>query len=119
RVVELEKARERPAVERSRVEPRLARGRGETVPRAHFLAHVTAEHPIADQRPQLTRNQAAMLDREVRDAEPRVDLIGRDDRAGRAAIETAPARAAVLALERRIRLERPIDEHFAQQEERA
>ena len=39
---------------------------------------------------------AAQLDREIRDAAPRVELIRRDDRLRRADVETSAARAAVL-----------------------
>ena len=87
----------------ARVEPRLARRRREAVPRAHLLADVAAEDPVADSPAAARAGSRRELDREVRDAEPRVDLVGRDDRAGRARVEAARARAAVLALERRVR----------------
>ena len=54
------------------------------VPRARELAIVATVDAIADQRAQVFRNAAFELDRQVRNAPPRVELVGRDDRAGRA-----------------------------------
>src|SRR5206468_168636 len=101
------------------MEPRFTRRRGEAIPRADLLAHVAAEDPVADERPQIARDRALELDREVGDAEPSVELVGRDDRAGRAGRDAAGARAAALTRERGVGIERPVHEDLAEQEPRA
>src|SRR5438477_12573566 len=47
RLVEYQEALERPAFQRARVQPRLARRGREPVPGAHLLADVAAEDPVA------------------------------------------------------------------------
>src|SRR5690606_20064950 len=58
---------------------------------------------------------AAQLDRQIRDAAPRVELVRRDDRAGRADLETRGAGAAMRA-RRRIDRQRQIREDLAEEE---
>src|SRR5258706_10607205 len=60
---------------------------GEAVPRADELAVVAAVDAIADQRPQLLRDCALVLDGEVRDAATRVELVGTADRLRRADLD--------------------------------
>src|SRR5690606_13731767 len=69
----------------------------ELVPRAEELTVVAAEDPVADERAQRLGDRAAQLDRQIRDAAPGVELVGRDDRAGRTDVETRGARAAMRA----------------------
>src|SRR5688572_13702472 len=87
----------------------------ELVPRARELAVVAAEHAVADQRPQLLGNRVLQLDREVGDAAPRVDAVGRDDRAGRADVDAARAGAAVRA-RRRVDRQRQVGVDLAEEE---
>ena len=74
---------------------------GEFVPRADREAIVAAIDAVADRRAKLERDHALVLDRQVRDAAPRVEPIGRGERRGRAGVETAPAGAAMVGLGRR------------------
>src|SRR4051812_43516831 len=78
------------------LEIRLGRGLRESVPWAHELAIVAAVDAIADQRAQLFRNRALVLDREVGDAAARIELVGTDDRLGRTDVDAAVAGAAML-----------------------
>src|SRR5581483_9158656 len=79
-----------------------------------FLTDVAAEHPIAEQRPQVARDRASLLDRLERQAARRVDRVGGDDSPRRTAIE-ADAATATIAVERGVRLEIEIEQQFAQQ----
>src|ERR1051326_5923949 len=79
-------------------------GLGELVPRAHREAIVAAEDAVADQRAQFLRDRPLMLDREIGDAAPRIELIGGRKGICRAAIEAAPASTAMIFL-RDIRFE--------------
>src|SRR5512134_2168286 len=67
---------------------------GEAVPRTDELAVVATVHAVADQRPQLLRDRALVLDGEVRNATPRVELVGAADRLRRADLDAALAGAA-------------------------
>ena len=78
-----------------RGEIRLGRRLREAVPRAHELAVVAAIDAVADQRAQLLGDAPCELDGEVGDAAPRVELVGRDDRAGGADVDAARAGAAM------------------------
>src|SRR5262249_18681013 len=63
---------------------RVAAGAGRiAVPRAGYLAEVTAEDPAAEEWPQGRVDRAAMLDRQVRDAAARLEPVARLDRPGR------------------------------------
>src|SRR6185295_1809667 len=65
--------------------------------RAHVLARVAAEQPIADALAELLRDRPPVLDRQVRDATPRIQPARAHERARRACIQTQPAFAAALA----------------------
>src|SRR3954471_17710680 len=77
------------------LEIRLGRGLRESVPRADELAIVAAVDAVADQRAQLFRNRAFVLDREVGDAAARVELVGTDDRLRRTDVDAALAGPAM------------------------
>src|SRR5690606_30025611 len=87
--------------ERARVERvarREIRGRlppRELVPRAEDLAVVAAEDAIADRLPQLHGDRTPELDRQIRNAAARVELVGRDDGAGRTDVDAGRAAAAM------------------------
>ena len=70
----------------------------ELVPRADRQAVVAAIDAVADQRPQRNRDHPLVLDRQIRDAAPRIELVGRRERRGRAGVEAAPAGAAMVGL---------------------
>src|SRR5262245_27603085 len=88
------------------------------VPRTDVLADVTAIEQSADRLAQVRRNGLLELDRQIRDAPSRVEHAGLQQRIRRTRVETSRARAAVLGLERRIRLEIDVEEQHAQEEER-
>jgi len=67
------------------------------VPRADQLAVVAAEDAVADQRPQVFRNVAVMLDRQIRDAASGIEAIRRNDGLRRADVDAGAARAAMGA----------------------
>ena len=71
---------------------------GELVPRAEQLAIVAAVNAVADGLAKLRRNGALQLDSEVGNAATRIELVGRDDRLGRADFDTGGAAAAMVAL---------------------
>jgi len=60
-----------------------------------------------------------MLDREIGNARPRVEIAWSNERLRRARIEAAAARAAAVRLERQIRLEIRISQHNADERERS
>ena len=101
---------------RPRLQVRFAAPRRLAVPRAHLLAHVAAEQPVADSGPQFVRDRAAQLDGQVADAAPRVELIGRDERVGRTGVQARGAGAAVVGREGRVGLEREIEQQGAEEE---
>src|SRR5258705_513766 len=87
-----EKLHQRGAVEAvARLEVVLRARPGEAVPRTDELAVVAAVHAVADERAQFFRDGAFVLDREVRDAAARVELVGAADRLRRAHVDAAPA----------------------------
>src|SRR5436190_8522379 len=97
------------------LEVRLVARLREAVPGADELAIVAAVNPVANQRPQLYRDRAFVLDREIRDAAARVELVGPDDRLRWTDVDAAAAAAAML-LDRRIRRQRQVGVHLAQKE---
>src|ERR1041385_275921 len=87
-------------------EPLVLRGgRKADVPRAHVLADVTAEQPLADLGALAVREFSAVLDREIRNARARIEIAGRDECLRRACVETAGAGAAAIGLKGQIGLE--------------
>src|SRR5690349_10122782 len=85
-------------------------GLGELVPWADRETIVAAEDAVADQRAQFLRDRPLMLDRQIRDAAPRIELIGGRKGICRAAIEAAPASTAMIFLpDIRFELEAQID----------
>src|SRR5687767_12327937 len=73
---------------------------GEAVPRADKLAVVAAVDPVADERAQLLGDRAFVLDREVRDAAPGVELVGAADRLRGTDLDAALTGAAMVLLPR-------------------
>ena len=80
------------------MKPRLACHARERVPRANGQAIVTAIDAVAHRLAEFVRNMAFVLDRQIRNAAPRIDLIGRGERARGTHIETSAAGAAVIML---------------------
>ena len=68
---------------------------GEFVPGADELAVVAAVDAVADQRAQFQRNWPGVLDRQVRNAAPRVKPVRRDDGLRGAHVDAGAATAAV------------------------
>src|SRR5215831_8910892 len=66
------------------LEIRMRCGACELVPRAHELTVIAAEDPVAERGAQLDRDRTVMLDGEIGDAAPRIELIRRNDGARRA-----------------------------------
>src|SRR5262245_40220071 len=66
------------------------------VPRTYELAIVAAINAVADRTAQFLRNRALVLDGQIRNTAPRVELIRRGDRVSRAHIDAAPACPAVV-----------------------
>src|SRR3954465_8459657 len=73
---------------------------GEAVPRTDELAVVAAVDAVADEGAQLFRDCALVLDREVRDAAARVELVGAADGLRRAYVDAAAAGPAAVFLRR-------------------
>ena len=73
-------------------------GLREFVPRTDREAIVAAIDAVADQRPQLARDRAFVLDGEIGDAAPRIEPIGRGKCRGRTDIEAGAASAAMIVL---------------------
>ena len=97
RVVEPRELGERGALQLvARGELRLAAGLRELVPRADRQAIVAAVDAVADRGAQLARDRALVLDGEVGDAAPRIELIGRREGLGRADVEAGAAGAAMI-----------------------
>ena len=74
---------------------------GELVPGADREAVVAAEDAVADAFAQLRRDGPLVLDRQVGDAAPRIEAVGRRKGVRRADVEAAPAGAAAVGLGRR------------------
>lgn len=69
---------------------------GEAVPRAAKLAIVAPVNAIADGWRRNGTNGPLKLDRQIRNAKPRIDLVRRDDRRGRATGDAAGAVPAMV-----------------------
>src|SRR6266852_1804857 len=72
----------------------------ELVPRTHRQAIVAAVDAVAHRRAQLARDRALVLDRQVGDAAPRIEPVGRRKRRGRTDVEAGAADAAMIGLRR-------------------
>src|SRR5882724_13417870 len=70
----------------------------ELVPGAGRETIVAAIDAIADRLAKLVRDRSLVLDGEVGNAAPRVELVGRGKRRGRTDVETGLARAAMIGL---------------------
>src|SRR2546426_9201247 len=97
----------------------LRRARKAHIPGTHVLADVTAEEPIAHLLALRLRKLSVVLDREIRDTRPRIEIARPDECLCRARIETAPARAAAVRFERQIRREVGVRQNDADERERA
>ena len=71
------------------------------VPRAHRETIVAAIDAVADALAKFVRDRALVLDRQVRNAAPRIELVGRGERRGRADLLAGIAGAAMIAGRRR------------------
>ena len=108
RIVEARKLGERRRLEIvAGGELRLASSGSELVPRADREAIVAAVDPIADTPRETPRaNWPLVLDREVGNAAPRVELIGAGKGRGRADVEAGAAGSAMIASRLRRRADR-------------
>ena len=88
-----------------------ARGVGEAVPRADREAIVAAVDAVADRRAEFLRDRPLMLDGEVGDAAPRIELERRRKGVGRAGVEAGACscRSASRAASSGVELERRVD----------
>src|SRR5947209_10593030 len=68
------------------------------VPRADCKAIVAAIDAIADGLSKFVRDRSLVFDREIGNATPRIELVGRGESRGRADIEAGMARAAMIDL---------------------
>src|SRR4051812_42875550 len=93
----------------------LRRGLREAVPGADKLAVVATVDAVANQRPQLFRYGALVLDRQIRDAATGIELVRTGDGLRRADVDAALAGAAVLA-DRFIDRQREIGIDLAEEE---
>src|SRR6185312_6928786 len=75
---------------------RFARDSREFVPWTDGEAVVAAEDAVAHRFAIRGRDMPFMLDGEVGDAGPRIELVGRDERIGRAHVEATAAGAAMI-----------------------
>ena len=80
----------------ARLPGRIERRERREIPGTDVLADVAAEQMAADRRPLRFRNRALQLDREIRDAARRIDLVFVDDRAGRTRVDAQRAGAALI-----------------------
>ena len=99
----------------ARQQLRLARHPRELVPGAHREAVVAAVDPIADRLPELPRDVPLVLDGEIGDAAPGIELVGRREGVGRADVQAGAAAAAVIALGR-VRLDPKVGEDLAEEQ---
>ena len=83
---------------RARRKSRLGCRTGEFVPRADLLAERRSPRPIRECSGCVRRVRAPMLDVPVRNAAPRVEGAGPDERAGRAGVETASTPATTVGV---------------------
>src|SRR5262249_19381985 len=92
--VELEQGLQR-SERAGRRESGLATRLGLAVPRTHFLAHIAAEDPLPYLLGQRSRDIAAVLDGQVRDAAARVEHVRADEGTRRRRVEARGAGSAV------------------------
>src|SRR5260370_29688011 len=78
----------------------FARSFGEFIPWARVETIVATENVIADERPQFERNGSFQFDCEIRNATPRIEPMGRRNRACRTCGNAALAGSAAIALRR-------------------
>src|SRR5687767_15561317 len=97
---------------------RFPRDLRKPVPRADDLAIVAAVHPVTDQRPQLLRDGGLVLDGQVGDAAPRVELVGPADGLGGAYLD-APLAGSTMIFFRDVTRQRQVAVHLAKEEPRA
>ena len=71
---------------------------GELVPRAHREAIVAAIDAVADRFAEFVRDRSLVLDGEIGDAAPRIELVGRGKCRRRTDVEAGPAGAAMIGL---------------------
>jgi len=90
---------------------------GVFIPRADQLAVIAAVNAIAQQWPQLFGNCRAQFDRQVRNAAPRIDTIGADDRLSGADIDATRA-GATMRRGRLIQRQRQVGVEFAEKKPR-
>src|SRR3984957_10621162 len=81
-------------------QPGLPRILSELVPRADREAVVAAINPIADGRAKLRGDRPLMLNRQIRDAAPRIEAIGRGKSLRRTDVEAGAAGSAMIDLGR-------------------
>src|SRR5471030_2307169 len=93
----------------------LAADFGVAVPRAGKLTVVAAVDAVADQRPQFQRNRTFQFDGQVRNAAPRIELVGPDDRARGTDVDALRAAAAMLP-GRSVRWQRQVGIDLSQEE---
>ncbi len=120
-VAPLPQIEERGAVEAGARQPGVVRGnarRRRQVPGANVLADVAAVDVISDVAPRRLWNRSLELDRQIRETPGRVHHVRFDQRAGRAGVETARARPALV--ERRlIRRQRQAGDQHRQEHPRS
>src|SRR5690554_5430962 len=95
-------------------------GREPARERAHLLADVAAEDPVADQGPQLTGDGASLLDGQVRDAAACIHdrctgNVASEQRARGTCVYTGAACTAMVAGERLVVVELELDEQCAEE----
>src|SRR5258708_31520959 len=75
----------------------LSSGQGKTIPRACLKTIMASVNPIADGGSVFQRDRSFIFDREIRDTTAGVELIGASDSPGRARVDAAIARSAVVS----------------------
>src|SRR5687768_7844318 len=114
-----EELHQRGAIEAvARGEVRFAARAGKAVPRAHQLAVVAAVYAVADERAQRFRDGALVLDGEIGDAAPGLELVRAADCLRRADVD-APLAGAAAVLLLGVERQRQVAQDFAEEEPRA
>jgi hypothetical protein len=90
------------------------RSLGEPIPWTNFEAIVAAEDVVANEWSQFNRDRAFQFNRQVADAQARIELVGSDNGACGADIHAALAGAAILAF-RRVGRQFEIRQDFAEE----
>src|SRR5262249_28601887 len=85
---------------RARQKIGLVRGAGKFVPRADREAVVAAIDAVTDQRTQFKGDHPLVLDRQIRNAAPSIELVRRRESPRWADVEAGRAGAAMVALRR-------------------